>query len=96
MNLTNQQVRFRIRDVYVPDGKELTFQLYADSILRGRVVDASDNEEPGGHYAVVEVDGLDAPVVVPVARLIQERKSLFDEKINNSCNAKSPIERKVL
>ena len=97
MNLANQHVRFRLRDVYVPDGKELSFQLYADNILHGLVVDASDNEQLDGQYAVIEVDGLDAPVVVPVARLIPEHiPPLLEKDVPDTCNVTSSVKRKVL
>ncbi len=70
MELRNQWVHFKIRDVYVPDPQTLLFQLYGDDLLQGRVVDLSDSGMHEDAFAVVEVDGLTQPVIVPVGRIL--------------------------
>lgn len=60
-------VRFRIRDAYHPPSQELLGSLFGERRLRGRVTAISDNGEPGGGFAVVEVEGLAEPVIVPLS-----------------------------
>jgi hypothetical protein len=69
MNLRHRLVKFRMRDVYLPDPTELLFALHGDEELRGEVVDFSDSES-NGVFAVVEVVGIARPVLVPVARMV--------------------------
>jgi hypothetical protein len=60
-------VSFRIRDAYHPPAHELLGSLFGDQRLGGRVAAISDNGEPGGGFAVVEVEGLAEPVIVPLS-----------------------------
>jgi len=70
MELRNQWVRFRIRDVYLPDPKELLAGLYGNELLRGKVIDLSDSGKEEGAFAVVQVEGVQDPVIVPVTRIL--------------------------
>ena len=63
-DLRGRWVHFRIVDVHVPDPVEILRALHGDDLLQGRVVALSDTGLPGGQYAVVEVEGLDRPLVV--------------------------------
>ena len=59
-------VKFRISDIYNPEPTQVLMELHGEDFLEGKVIDVSDS---GGHeeqYAVVEVEGLTQPVVVPV------------------------------
>lgn len=70
MDLRNQWVRFRIRDVYLPDPQELLTELYGNELLKGKVVDLSNSGTEEGMFAVVEVEGVQNPVIVPVKRIL--------------------------
>ncbi len=68
VNLRDQLVQFRIRDVYLPDPQAVTWKLHADDLLRGRVVDLSRHTD-GQLFAVVEVEGVGQALVVPADHL---------------------------
>jgi hypothetical protein len=70
LNLKNRWVHFRIRDVYIPSPQELLDGLYGDQILQGRVVDFSDSGSPEEVFVVLEVEGRQQPVVVPVKNIL--------------------------
>jgi hypothetical protein len=63
-------VHFRIRDVFVPDPHELAMELHGDNLLQGRVVDLSDSGIAGSTYAVVKVESVERPVIVPVDKIL--------------------------
>jgi len=65
-----QWVHFRIRDVYYPEAERLLRQLHGDDLLQGRVVDVSDTGATSNAFAVIEVEGLEQPVVVPTNRIM--------------------------
>jgi hypothetical protein len=64
----NRWVRFRIMDVYIPDPRHLLMKLHGHDILRGRVIDLSDNGTDV--FMVIDVEGLDEPVIVPAGRIM--------------------------
>jgi hypothetical protein len=66
----NRWVHFRIRDVYYPDAVQVLDKLHGSDLLQGRVVDMSDSGERSGAFAVVEVEGIEQPVVVPVKDIL--------------------------
>ncbi len=70
VDLRNQWVHFRIRDVYIPDPQALLLNLYGSDLLQGQVIDLSDSGTPQGTFAVVKVNGLDQPVIVPIDRVL--------------------------
>ena len=70
MNVRNQWVHFRIRDVYYPDPNEILRRLHGEDLLRGRVIDLSDSGDASSACAVVEVAGLEQPVVVPITGIV--------------------------
>ena len=70
MELRDRWVHFKIRDVYIPDPEKLLVELYGDDLLQGKVVDLSDSGSRQGAFAVVEVEGVEQPVVVPVERIL--------------------------
>lgn len=70
MELKNRWVNFRIRDVFIPDPQKLLIDLYGDDLLQGRVMDLSDSGRQEEVFAVVEVEGVNQPVIVPVARIL--------------------------
>ena len=70
MNLKDQLVNFRVRDVYIPELQEILTELHGNDILEGRVIAVSDNDRQNGCYAVVAVQGIREPVVVPVTGIL--------------------------
>ena len=69
-DIRNRLVNFRIRDVYIPDPREILVALYANDILQGKVLDLTDSGTAKRAYAVVEVDGVDRHVIVPMERIL--------------------------
>lgn len=69
MDLHGFWVHFRINDVYLPEPAALLAELYGGDLLQGRVIAVSDTGEPGGLFAVVEVDGIDRPLIVAAESL---------------------------
>lgn len=66
MNLRNHWVTFHIRDVYLPEPRELLFTLHGRDVLQGRIADLCNNGAERDAFAVVMVEGVDRPLVVPV------------------------------
>jgi hypothetical protein len=69
MELRNQRVRFKIRDVYHPDPAQVLSKLHGDDFLTGQVSDLSDSGMQKDAFVVVEVDGSEESVIVPVERI---------------------------
>ena len=68
-NVRNRWVNFRISDVYVPDPYQILKELHGRDLLQGKVIDVSDSGTQQEAFAVVEVEGLAQPVVVPMNRI---------------------------
>ena len=66
----NRHVHFRISDVFVPEPAQLLQHLHGQDLLEGRIVELSDGGLERDAFAVVEVEGVNQPVVVPVARIV--------------------------
>jgi hypothetical protein len=69
MDLRNQWVQFKICDVYYPDPAQVLRDLHGGDLLTGKVVDLSDSGMQKEVFAVVEVDGIEEPVIVPVEHI---------------------------
>jgi len=69
VNLLNQVVHFRLCDVYLPDPASLLQELYGNQILQGEVLDVSEAAAQAGSFAVVRVEGVAEPVIVPTERV---------------------------
>lgn len=59
-----------IRDVYVPDPDAVLSELYGRHLLQGRVIEVSGGEGKREAFAVVSVEGLKQPVIVPLDRIL--------------------------
>jgi hypothetical protein len=68
-NVRNRWVNFRISDVYVPDPSQILKELHGRDLLQGKIIDVSDSGAQQEAFAVVEVEGLAQPVVVPMNRI---------------------------
>jgi hypothetical protein len=62
-------VSFRILDVYIPDPLKILMDLHGGDILQGKVIDLSDNGIEKEAFLVVEVAGIEQPVIVPAGRV---------------------------
>jgi len=62
--LRNRLVNFKVRDVYLPDAREILIELYGNDIMQGRVLDLSDSGVAKRAFVVVEVEGVKNHVVV--------------------------------
>jgi hypothetical protein len=69
VDLRDQYVRFKISDVYMPDPLILLYQLHGSDQLQGRVIDMSDSGTQKEAFAVIEVEGIDQLIVVPVKNI---------------------------
>ena len=70
MDLRHRWVHFRICDVYHPDPAQVLFDLHGSDVLLGQVIDLSDSGLQRDAFVVVEVEGLEEPVIVPVERIL--------------------------
>ena len=70
MELRNRWVHFKIRDVYIPDPAKVLFDMYGDDLLQGRVADLSDSGSTDGVFVVVELEGIEQSVIVPLERIL--------------------------
>jgi hypothetical protein len=80
-NVHTCPVSFQIKDIYVPDpaqillelhGNEvlqILLELHGDDVLKGRIIDLSDSGQLRDAFAVVEVEGVSRPLVVPMDRI---------------------------
>jgi hypothetical protein len=70
MVLRNQWVHFKIRDVYHPDPTKVLIDLHGNDVLLGKIVDLSDAGMQKDAFAVVEVEGIEELVIVPVELIV--------------------------
>ena len=70
MDFRDQWVRFKVCDVYHPDPTHVLLDLHGHDLLTGKVVDVSDSGSRKEAFVIVKVEGIDAPIVVPVERLL--------------------------
>ncbi len=76
---TGHQVAFQLADVICPDFEQITDQLGPDLSVAGEVTLLSDRGGEKGQFAVVQVRGINAPLIVPVGRL---SSILHDDQAN--------------
>jgi len=72
-NTINGEVRFAIQDVYFPEPEAVLKELHGKSMLEGRVLAMSKGGSEGEMFAVVEVEGLAQPLIVPVGCLKEKQ-----------------------
>jgi hypothetical protein len=63
-------VQFKVSDIYLPDPRNLLWELHANDLLQGRVVELSDSGQEQNVFAIIEVEGIKQPVIVPVKGLV--------------------------
>ncbi len=71
--LKGRHVRFRLRDLHLPDPATVLDQLHGDEVLEGSVIDTTADVSTGGVYVVIAVDGLPQPVILAAERILGPR-----------------------
>lgn len=66
---TGAKVSFKLGQIVCPDRDDLFLNLTDELELTGTISFVSDNGRDDGQYAIVEVPGLSAPVIVPAEKL---------------------------
>jgi len=69
MDWINQRVHFTIRDVYHPDPMQLILVLHGHDLLTGTIIALSDSGMQKNAFAVIEVEGIQELLVVPIERI---------------------------
>jgi hypothetical protein len=64
VSLLHQLVNFRVSDVYFPDPAEVLLALHGKDLLQGRVVDVSGGGAKDDQFVVVQVEGIQQPIIV--------------------------------
>lgn len=70
MNLIERQVHFRVRDVQFPEVGDLLWDLYANDVLEGKVIELTSSATDGQPFAVVQLGEGRPLVVVAVDHLL--------------------------
>ena len=73
--LKGRYVRFKVRDIHLPEPTSVLHELHDEQELRGKVVDLSDTgRAKGSAFAVVKVPRLRRPCIISVDRLLPRTK----------------------
>jgi len=67
--ISGAHVRFRLKNVVCPNSQRVVENVTDDLELNGTVVFLSDAGEKKDHYAIVEVNGIVSPLIVPTKRV---------------------------
>jgi len=67
--LLNTTKVFRLKDIFFPESDDVMNRTTPDLKLRGRIIDFSDSGGSKKEYAIIQVEGIDGPVIVPVEKL---------------------------
>ena len=70
MDLRNHLVHFKISDIFMPEPTFLLWQLHGNDLLHGKVLELSDSGDQRGAFAIVEVEGMEQPLIVPVEHIL--------------------------
>ena len=70
MDLIEQRVHFRVRDVQFPEAGDLLWELYGNEVLEGKVIELTSTADDGQPYVVVQLDGERPAVIVAVDHLL--------------------------
>jgi len=75
---TGTTASFTVGDVVCPDVAQVLRQTGPELAVSGRVVYLSDSGLRKDHFAIIDVGGIHAPVIVPVNRLRVSLRSAGD------------------
>jgi hypothetical protein len=67
--LGEKWVKFRVRDVFIPDPVEIIMGLFGNDILEGRVVDEFETKEEG-RFVAVKVRRLEHLLIIPCTKIL--------------------------
>jgi hypothetical protein len=70
MKLQGRWVHFKIRDIYHPDPAQVIIDLHGNDVLLGKVIDLSDSGMQAEAFVVVEVQGIEQALILPVERIL--------------------------
>lgn len=74
--------RFKLADVICPERERVLLQVTADLEVEGEIVFLSDEGRKPNRFAIIEVEGILSPLIVPVdcikLRAGKEAKHRFD------------------
>jgi hypothetical protein len=70
MDWINQRVHFKISDVYHPDPMKIITDLHGNDLLTGKIIDLSDSGMQKNAFAVIEVEGIQDLLVVPIEQIL--------------------------
>jgi hypothetical protein len=56
--------------VHFPEPEKVLAELFGHHLLQGRVTGATVDSAGGGQFAIVEVDGIEKPIFVPIDRIL--------------------------
>ena len=68
-SLRGRLVKFRVRDIYLPQPFVILDTLHGGDELKGKVVEVSDGGKDGKSFVVIEVNSLRQPCIVAVDRI---------------------------
>jgi hypothetical protein len=77
--LNGKVAAFTLGDVLCPDPGDVLDAVGTDLTVRGRIVYLSDRGSSRDQFAIVDVAGVHAPLVVPVSRLTFEAETPADQ-----------------
>jgi hypothetical protein len=77
--LNGKVAAFTLGDVLCPDPGDVLDAVGTDLTVRGRIVYLSDRGSSRDQFAIVDVAGVHAPLVVPVSRLKFEAETPADQ-----------------
>jgi len=66
---------FKLKDVFFPECDDVISQATPDLKLRGKIIDFSDSGQGKKEFAILQVEGIQGPVIVPVEKL----RAVWDE-----------------
>ena len=65
----NKRYRFRLADVICPDREQMRQQMTAELEMSGEVMFLSDRGAEPDRFAIIRVQGIFSPLIVPVEHL---------------------------
>lgn len=74
------KVTFRLSEVICPDVAQVLRQVTPELRVSGRVSYLSDCGSMKDHFAIVDVNGVASPLIVPVSRLVRTPEAVEPHK----------------
>ena len=68
ISMENRFVCFSVSDIYSPESSKVLKDLFDREVLKGKLIDFTSNGTRGELFAIVKVEGLNYPLIVPAAR----------------------------